>query len=85
MRQERSTEPSQSQVGNTPTDNIEKDKAQAPPTPKLIEVPCQNQEDQAAMDNAPAWPKVLYRDVRQQTMQYSQHKVQFTAFKAIIN
>ena len=43
----------ESQVGNMPTNNIKKKKAQAPPTPKSIEVPCQNQENQAAIDNAP--------------------------------
>ena len=46
---------------------------------------CQNQEDQAAIGNAPAWAKVLYREVKQQTARYSQLKVQFTAFKAVIN
>ena len=75
----------ESQMGNMPTDDIEKEKVQAPPTPKSVEVLCQNQEDQAAIDNAPAWAKVLYREVKQQTAQYSQLKVQFTAFKAVIN
>ena len=37
------------------------------------------------MDNAPAWAKVFYREVKQQTAHYSQLKVQFTAFKAVIN
>ena len=68
-----------------PTNDIEKEKVQARPMPKSIEVLCQNQEDQAAMDNAPAWAKVLYREVKQQTAQYSQLKVQLTAFKAVIN
>ena len=72
-------------MGNVPTSDIEKEEVQAPPTPKSIEVLCQNQEDQAAMDNALAWTKVLYREVKQQTAQYSQLKVQFTAFKAVIN
>ena len=71
-----------SQMGNMPTNDIEKEKVQAPPTPKPIEVLCQNQ---AAMDNAPAWAKVLHRDVKQQTAKYSQLKFQFTSFKAVIN
>ena len=75
----------ESQMGNMLSNDIEKEEVQAAPMPRPIEVLCQNQEDQAAMDNAPAWAKVLYREVKQQTAQYNQLKVQFTAFKAVIN
>ena len=37
------------------------------------------------MDKAPDWAKLLYREVKSQSAQYSQLKVSFTAFKAVIN
>ena len=43
------------------------------------------QSEQEAMDKAPDWAKLLYREVKSQSVQYSQLKVSFTAFKAVIN
>ena len=37
------------------------------------------------MDKAPDWAKLLYREVKSQSVQYSQLKVSFTALKAVIN
>ena len=44
-----------------------------------------SQSEQEAMDKAPDWAKLLYREVKSQSVQYSQLKVSFTAFKAVIN
>ena len=44
-----------------------------------------SQSEQEAMDKASDWAKLLYREVKSQSVQYSQLKVSFTAFKAVIN
>ena len=47
--QDSGLENKESQMGNMPTNDTEKENVQAPFTPRPIEVLCQNQEDQAAM------------------------------------
>ena len=37
------------------------------------------------MEEAPAWAKLLYREVKSQSAQYAQFKMQFNAFKAVVN
>ena len=44
-----------------------------------------SQEEQAVMEEAPAWAKLLYREVKSQSAQYAQFKMQFNAFKALGN
>ena len=44
-----------------------------------------SQSEQEAMDKAPDLAKLLYREVKSQSVQYSQLKVSFTAFEAVIN
>ena len=44
-----------------------------------------SQSEQEALDKAPDWAKLLYREVKSQSAQYSQLKVSFTAFKDVIS
>ena len=44
-----------------------------------------SQEEQAVMEEAPAWAKLLYREVKSQSARYAQFKMQFNAFKAVVN
>ena len=51
----------------------------------MLDYNSQEQEKQAAMEEAPAWAKLLYREVKSQSAQYAQFKMQFNGFKAVVN
>ena len=52
---------------------------------KSIVLDYNSQEEQAVMEEAPAWGKLLYRELKSQSSQYAQFKMQFNAFKAVVN
>ena len=37
------------------------------------------------IEQAPAWAKLMYKEIKSQAVQYGQMKVQLTAFKAVVN
>ena len=52
---------------------------------KPIVLDYNSQEQQAVIEEAPAWAKLLYREVKSQSAQYAQFKMQFNTFKAVVN
>ena len=44
-----------------------------------------SKEEQEVIEQAPAWAKLMYKEIKSQAVQYGQMKVQLTAFKAVVN
>ena len=42
-------------------------------------------DEERALQDAPAWAKVMYREIKQQGTEVTQLKTQFTSFKAVAN
>ena len=57
--------------------------------PKVQHCPGQThfyrKEEQEVIEQAPAWAKLMYKEIKSQAVQYGQMKVQLTAFKAVVN
>ena len=57
--------------------------------PKVLHCPGQthfySKEEQEVIEQAPAWAKLMYKEIKSQAVQYGQMKVQLTAFKAVVN
>ena len=42
-------------------------------------------DEERALLDAPAWAKLMYREIKQQGTEVTQLKTQFTSFKAVVN
>ena len=42
-------------------------------------------DEERALQDAPAWAKLMYREIKQQGTEVTQLKTQFTSFKVVVN